>query len=221
MKAMPPFRRPDGSVLRDRGIYLMELMVSITMLSVMVLGLTTVMIVQARQAAQDKILNDLYYYADMVLNEAASSFGTASTVDRNANAGGTTNEDLEFNFAGVVNNGRKLETRFTRESERRVIIRHNGVRPDWIERFPPPELDPNQHRDLRYRVRVKDFRIRSYQDREFVNPKISNILSEVQLVLELEDHESGYKVERNFRRIITTPNKHIAENRILQSGQGS
>jgi len=196
-------------------------MVSITMMSVMVLGLTTVLIVQARQTAQDKILNDLYYYADMIMDEASASLGTAATVERNPNAGGVGRQDLEFNFTGTVNNGRKLETRFTKEGDRKVVIRNNGVRPAFIDQFPPPELDPDRHRDLRYRVRVTELRIRSYQDRDFLNPRIGNILTEVRLSLELEDRESGYRMERDFRRVISTPNKHITENRQLQSGQGS
>jgi hypothetical protein len=205
----------------ERGIYLTELMVSVSMLAVMVLGMTTVLIVQARQMARDKVLTDMYYYADMILDETATSFGTAAEVERNANAGGTVRQDLEFNFVGTTNMGRKMESRFTREGERKVIIRHNGQRPAFIDKFPPPELDPDRHRKLKYRVYVKDFRVRSYQDREFVNPRIGNILSEVVLTLELEDKASDYKVERTFRRIFTTPNKHITENRLLQSGQGS
>jgi hypothetical protein len=204
----------------DSGIGLVELMVSITMLGVMVMGLTTVLIVQARQSAQDKVLNDLYFYSDMVMDEVLADFGAASLLERGTNSGGRVYQDLEFNILGTANIGRKLESQFTRDGERKVIVRNNNVRPAFVDQFPPPELDPDKNRNLRYRVRVKDFRIRNYQDRQFVNPLVGNILSEVLLVLELEDVKQDYKVQRSFRRVITTPNKHIAESRVLASGQG-
>lgn len=193
----------------DRGIYLLELMVSVTLMGVMVLGLTTVLITQARQAARDKLLTDLAYYADLVLDEAADSFGGAFSVERNSNAGGRLKEHLEFNFLGKSNLGRNLETTFVREGERKVLIQHNGIRPDWINKFPPPELDPRLDNGTRFRVYVKDFRIRSYQERPFADARIKGLLSEVILVLELEDRELEQRVSRLYRRIISTPNKHI------------
>jgi len=211
---MPTFRRD-----RQSGMMLMELMVSVSIMSVLVLGLTTVLVEQARQMARDKVLNDMYIYADMVMDEAADAFGTAHEVDRNSISGGRVKQDLEFNLLGTTNMGRQLESRFTLEGERRIMVRHNGTRPDWVEGFPPPEMDPDRHMDLRHRIRVKSFTVRSYQDRLFVNPRISNILSEISLVLELEDVKHDYKMEREFRRIVSTPNKHITETRASQSGQ--
>lgn len=210
-----PLSRRDGQA----GIMLMELMVSVAIMGVLVLGLTTVLVEQARQVSNDKILNDMYIYADMVMDEAADAFGVAYEVDRNAISGGTVRQDLEFNLLGTTNMGRKLESRFTLEGERRVMVRHNGQRPEWVEGFPPPQLDPNRHMNLRHRIRIKHFSVSSYQDRLFVNPRISNILSEITLVLELEDTARDYKIQREFRRIVGTPNKHITEMRSTQSGQ--
>jgi hypothetical protein len=211
---MPTSRR-DGQA----GIMLMELMVSVAIMGVLVLGLTTVLVEQARQVSNDKLLNDMYTYAEMVMDEAADSFGAAYEVDRNAISGATVRQDLEFNLLGTTNMGRKLESRFTLEGERKVVVRHNGQRPSWVEGFPPPQLDPDRHMNLRHRIRIKEFSVTSYQDRLFVNPRISSILSEITLVLELEDTEHDYKIQREFRRIVSTPNKHITEMRSTQTGQ--
>ena len=214
MRYMPTLPR------RDAGIYLTEVMISVTMMAVVVLGLTTILVVQAQQMARDKILNDLYTYADMVLAEATSALGGSYEVQRGSIAGGRLTEDLEFAFQGVTNNGRKLESRLSMERNRRVLITENGTRPPFVDQFPPPEVDPEHNRDTRYRINVIDFSLHGYRDRLIVNPRISNILSELVLVLELEDRQNDYKLRRVFRRIVTTPNKHIAENRQLASGQG-
>ncbi|MFA7330099.1 MAG: hypothetical protein WC326_03390 [Candidatus Delongbacteria bacterium] len=204
----------------ERGVYLMELMVSISMMGVMVLGLTTVLIVQARQMARDKILNDLHFYADQVLTEACDSFGTAHEITRNANAGGRAKEDIEFNFLGSFNTGRQVETALSREGDRKVIVQRNGIRPEWIDDFPPPQLDPRINNGKRFRVYVTDFRLRPYQDRQFVNARITNILTEVLLTLEVEDREQEQRISRSFRRIVTVPNKHIQEMRQQNLGGG-
>lgn len=193
----------------EKGMFLTELMLSVTLMSVMVLGLTTVLVVQARQMARDQILNDLHYYADMVLSEAVSAFGTSYAVTRNANAGGRSKEDIEFNFTGAFNQGMEVETALSREGDRKVVIQQNGIRPDWIDNFPPPELDPRINNGKRYRVYVRDFRLRSYQDRPFVNPQITDILTEVNLTLEVEDQELEQRITRSFRRLISIPNKRI------------
>jgi len=193
----------------DSGMFLTELMLSVTLMAVMVLGLTTVLVVQARQLARDKILNDLHYYADMVLNEVTYSFGTAHEVIRNATTGGRAREDIEFNFTGAFNQGMEVETAFSREGERKILVQQNGVRPEWVNQFPPPELDPRINNGKRFRVYVKDFRVSSYQDRLFVNPQITGILTEVNLTLEVEDRELEQRISRTFRRIISTPNKRI------------
>jgi len=193
----------------EKGMFLTELMLSVTLMSVMVLGLTTVLVVQARQMARDQILNDLHYYADMVLSETVSAFGTSYAVTRNANAGGRSKEDIEFNFTGAFNQGMEVETALSREGDRKVVIQQNGIRPDWIDNFPPPELDPRINNGKRYRVYVRDFRLRSYQDRPFVNPQITDILTEVNLTLEVEDQELEQRITRSFRRLISIPNKRI------------
>jgi hypothetical protein len=207
-----------GYMRSESGMFLTELMLSVTLMGVMVLGLTTVLVVQARQMARDKVLNDLHYYADMVLNEVTYSFGTAHEVIRNATTGGRVKEDIEFNYLGTVNNGRQVETNLSREGERKVLITRNGIRPEWIDRFPPPELDPRINNGKRYRVYVKDLRVRSYQDRQFVNPRITDILTDVSLVLEVEDRDTNQRIQRAFRRIVSVPNKYIASTRQQNTG---
>lgn len=207
-----------GYLRSERGMFLTELMLSVTLMAVMVLGLTTVLVVQARQMARDKVLNDLHYYADMVLNEIEFSFGTAHEVIRNATTGGRAKEDIEFNYLGTINNGRQVETSLSREGERKVLITRNGLRPAWVDQFPPPELDPRINNGKRYRVYVKDLRVRDYQDRPFVNQRISNILTDVSLVLEVEDREHNQRIQRAFRRVVSVPNKHIAATRQQNTG---
>jgi type II secretory pathway pseudopilin PulG len=198
---------------QDRGIYLTELMVSITILSVVVLGLTTVLLSQARQMKRDKLLNDIYVYADILLSEAEYSFGAASDVIRGTNSGGRAIEELEFNFAGTTNLGRKNTTRFTQEGDRRVAVSLNGQALAFAESFPPPHLDPEKHRDLDTRLRVKHFKVKSYQDRTFLNPRVSAALWTIELTLVLDDMAADYKIERDFRRVVFCPNKPVADAR--------
>jgi hypothetical protein len=213
---------PSRSQLRrprlggEAGIYLSEIMVSVTMMSVMVLGLTTLLIVQARQMTRDKLLGDMYTYAEMIMDEAAASLGTAVEVERTGVTGGRAREELEFQFTGAQNFGRSMETRFSKEGERKLAVRKDQVQANWSQRFPPPELDPDRNRRLNYRIRVKDFRFLSYNDRPFINPRVGNILYEAILVLELEDEGSDYKIQREFRRVSAVPNKHISRGRLQQ-----
>lgn len=211
----------QGRTLRsDKGMFLAELMISMVIMAVVTLGLVTVILAQARQQARDKLLSDLNAYASIVMTEVETSFGNAMRVERSPNSGGRAIEELEFRFSGATNLGRTRDSRFTKEGERKVVVRHDGQRPDWVDRFPPPELDPDRYMDLNYRTRVKGFRVKSYQDRTFINPKIANILSEIELVLELEDVRSGFKTSQTYRRILCHPNKHIADNR-QQSAVGA
>jgi len=212
-----PIRRPFRPLQGERGMCITELMVAVTIMSVMVLGLTTVVIVQARQQARDKLLNDMYAYAAMILNEAETSLGASREIERSAVSGGRAKEDLEFMLSGTTNIGRTLETRFTKEGERKLVVRRNNQQTPWSQRFPPAELDPDRRRDLDYRIYVREFRLTAYADRQFLSPRVSNILTEAVLLLELEDKRSDYTVQREFRRVIATPNKHIAQNRAQQA----
>jgi hypothetical protein len=201
----------------DRGVYLMEMMVSITILSVVVLGLTTVLLVQARQMKRDKLLNDMYVYAEMVLSEAEYSFGSASHVERGANSGGRCVEELEFNFVGTTNLGRSQTTRFSQEGDRRVNVSVNEQTLPFALRFPPPAQDPDLQRDLDTRFRVKQFKVRKYLDRTFLNPRVSENLWTIGFAIELEEESTGYSIEREFRRVVFCPNKPIVDTRSQQA----
>lgn len=208
---------PGPSRRSEAGMMLVELMVSVTIMSVFVLGLITIMLAQSRQMAQDKILDDMSTYAKVILDEVEYSVGSAKDVFRGGQSGARMVEDLEFNYVGSTNFGQTLETRFTQDGERKVTVRENGSQTAASERFPPPELDPNRHRDLKNRIYVRSLQFRTYSDRPNINASVMNMLFEADLVLELKNEVTGYSIQRPYRRVIGAPNSVISINRLAQN----
>jgi type II secretory pathway pseudopilin PulG len=201
----------------DRGFTIAEMMLSVVMMSVLVIGMVTIVIVQARQQVRIKLDSDMMTYAELLLDEAEMAIGGAEFVIKNATSGGTSREVLEYNFLGTENVGSTLDTRFVQEGERKVIVTRNNQRVDFAERFPPPELDPNKNRDLRYRIRVDNFRVRNYDDRLSLNSNVFASLAVIELKLRMEDDQTGYEQVREFRRVVCAPNVFITTKRRAES----
>ncbi len=191
----------------DAGVSLVEMLAGVALLGVVVLGMATLLVVQARQLAQDKVLTDLYFYADAVLDEAAAAAAQASRVLPNSLTGARFSEELEFRGIAYRNLGRTLETRLLLNQRRNVLILRNNQRLDWCNDFPPAELDPRRGNGRRQRVSVRELTVGDYPDRQWHMPYVLwQDLVELRLVLELEDRDNGQRLSREYRRVVSLPN---------------
>ncbi len=212
---------PRPSALRrlggDRGMTLVELMAAVSIMGVTTLGLVLTLLVQARQMTRDKLLNDMYVYAHVLLDEADQALSGATVIQPGANAGGSAVEELEFNFSGIYNLGQTYTTRFQKQGDRNVRVSGNQGAESFSLRWPPPELDPDRHRNLRVKVEVMSFKITHYNRRQYVNPRVAGNLWEIDMTMRLTEKDTGYQIEKDFSRVIFSPNREIALARAQQS----
>jgi prepilin-type N-terminal cleavage/methylation domain-containing protein len=201
-----PFRAPRPRS-RDAGFSLVEVLLSVVLLGVMVLGTVTLLVAQSRQLAQDKILLDMQDYASALLDEASLSGAHACLVQPGLITGSSFTEVLEFRRVGYVNRGRTVESRFLRNGERNVELFRANRRLSLGGGFPPPELDPRRGHGQRRRVVVKDFQVRFFQPAEVpLPPQLWRNLVEIEVELEMWDRETGLRLSRSYSRRVATPN---------------
>lgn len=192
---------------RDAGFTLVEILLSVVLLGVMVLGTTTLLVAQGRQLAQDKILLDMQAYASALLDEAAMAGAHATQVQPGLITGSSFTEALEFRRVGYMNRGRTVETSFLLNGQRNVVgfRDHRRFAPGGA--FPPPELDPLRDHGKRRRVLVKDFQVRFFQPEEVpLPPQLWRNLVEIEVELEMWDRETGLRLSRRYTRRVATPN---------------
>jgi type II secretory pathway pseudopilin PulG len=207
-------KRFSKKLTSDKGFTIVELGASIVIMSIIVLGMTTVLLALAKQNARDKLLNDMNTYGQMMLSEATQSFSNSREFQYGLSANGWAEEDLGFQLTGSMNSAQKYRTRFLNE-DHSVRVTVNNSETEFSHRWPPAELDPDRHgtSDLDYEILVKSFRFRRYIRGTTVPEDIRSTLIEATLTLELIDHKADYKIERKYNRVIMVPNRYLQTRR--------
>ncbi len=209
--------------LKDcRGMTFVELMASVTMMSIVSLGLIIILLAMSKQMVRDKYINDMNVIAQMVLDEAVASMGNANSVAAGSNAGFTVTEKLEFNIAGGQNLGRSEVTRFRKNSDYRFDIRNNFGSLAFCDRWPPKELDPDvSHETLDRTIKISSFRVHDYSRRLFVSADVVQNLQEIKLTMEYAESSTGFSLERDYSRVVFTANPITATRRLQSASDGS
>ena len=203
-------------VYDSRGMTFVELMASVSIMSIVSLGLIIILLAMSRQMVRDKYFNDMNVLANMILSQAEVNLANASDVSSGTNSGFTTSEELEFNLFSGINLGRTEETRFRVNGDYGILVTGNSGHKGFSSRWPPVEIDPNVYHNngVKRVIEIKEFRIRNYQRRLFVTPKVAQNLHEVILVLKYQERDTDFSYEQRFSRVIFAPNALTLSNRL-------
>jgi len=208
----------SASLHSDRGATLVELMAAVVILGIVSIGIFKASIGIAQHMVRDKLVNDMYVFGQMVMDETVRSLEASSKVQTGSNSGGRGNEELEFEFLGVQNVGFTQETRFSRSTDETLEISDNQGAVGFVRNWPPIELDRDRFDYVDQKIEIIDYKVTSYNDRPAVDSFVGRNLYEVVLKLRLTDESMNedWVIEREFKRIVFAPNIEI---RIMREQQ--
>ena len=211
-----------ASLRNERGTTLVELMAAVVILGVVSIGLFQASLALAQHLVRDKLANDILVYGQMVMDETVRSLETSSVVQAGANSGGSGKEELEFDYLGTRNVGFTQDTRFSKASELNVEMSDNQGSAQFLRRWPPVELDRDRFDGVRQKIEIIDFKMTHYNDRPAVDAFVARNLFEVYLKVRLTDETlfNDWYIEREFKRVVFTPNVEIKRVRELQAVNG-
>jgi hypothetical protein len=126
-------------------------MAAVVILGIVSIGIFKASISLAQHMVRDKLVNDMMVFGQLVMDETVRSLEASSKVQTGANSGGRGNEELEFEFLGVVNVGFAQETRFSRATDETLEISDNQGQVGFVRNWPPIELDRDRFDHVRTR----------------------------------------------------------------------